>query len=76
MSKMTDWFPPHIKPVRKGVYETSDLHKMPRTLPTYSRWDGVNWSNESYCTHHAELHYTSYGALQDKYWRGFTEKQT
>ena len=73
---MTPWFPPHIKPVHEGVYETKDLHKLPRTLPTYARWDGLEWSNESYWTHHPELHYTSYGASQNKYWRGFKEKQT
>ena len=76
MSKMTKWFPSHIKPVNVGVYETKDLHKLPRTLPTYARWDGLEWSNSSYLTHHDELHYTSYGASQNKYWRGFKEKQT
>ena len=78
---MTPWFPPHIKPVHKGVYETKDLHKLPRTLPTYARWDGLewsypSWSNPSYRIHHPELHYTSYGASQDNYWRGFTKEQT
>ena len=73
---MTPWFPAHIKPVHKGVYETADRHKMTRTLPTYARWDGVEWSNPSYRKHHTELHYTSYGASQDNYWRGFTKEQT
>ena len=56
--------------------EIKHLHKMTRTLPTYARWDGKKWSNPSYRKHHTELHYTSYGASQDNYWRGFTEKQT
>ena len=76
MSKMTRWFPPHIKPCRTGVYETKGLHKLPRTSSTYSRWNGLEWSNSSYLTHHIELHYTSYGAYQNKYWRGFTKEQT
>jgi hypothetical protein len=73
---MTPWFPSHIKPVNEGVYETKNLHKLPRTFPTYSRWNGLEWSNSSYHTHHPELHYTSYGAYQNKYWRGFTKEQT
>jgi len=73
---MTPWFPPHIKPVNIGVYEVKDAYKLPHTLPVYARWDGLQWSNESYLNHHDELHYTSYGAGQEKLWRGFTKEQT
>jgi hypothetical protein len=76
MSKMTKWFPPHIKPCRTGVYEVDDDYRLPRTLPIYARWDGLEWSNSSYHTHHDELHYTSYGASQNKVWRGFNKEQT
>ena len=76
MKKMTKWFPPHIKPCRTGVYEVNGCYRLSRTLPTYARWDGLEWSNLSYRTHHDELHYTSYGAYQNKYWRGFTKEQT
>jgi hypothetical protein len=79
MKKMTPWFPPHIKPVYEGVYEVDNGYRLPRTLPTYARWDGLEWSNASYRTHlfyHPELHYTSYGAYQNKTWRGFTKEQT
>ena len=76
MNKMTDWFPPHIKPARIGVYEVNDGYRLPRTLPKYARWDGIEWSNESYYKHDPELHYTSYGAWHDYSWRGFTKEQT
>lgn len=76
MNKMTPWFPPHIKPAYIGVYEVKDLYKLPHTLPMYARWDGLEWSNQSYYKHHDELHYTSYGAGQEKSWRGFTKEQT
>jgi len=76
MSKMTPWFPPHIKPVRKGVYEVINGYRLSHTLPIYARWDGLEWSNSSYHAHHPELHYTSYRAYQNKYWRGFTKEQT
>ena len=75
MSKMTPWFPPHIKPVHEGVYEVFNGYRLSHTLPIYARWDELEWSNSSYLTHHDELHYTSYGASQNKHWRGFKEKQ-
>jgi hypothetical protein len=76
MNKMTPWFPPHIKPCRTGVYEVFHGYRLPHSLPCYARWNGLEWSNASYRTHDDELHYTIYGAYQNKYWRGFTKEQT
>jgi hypothetical protein len=73
---MTPWFPPHTKPARKGVYPVKDAYTLSHTLPIYARWNGLEWSNASYLTHHDELHYTIYGAYQNKHWRGFTKEQT
>lgn len=39
MSKLTPWFPPHIKPVRMGVYEV----KEPVAAPWYRWWNGKRW---------------------------------
>ena len=73
MIKMTDWFPPHIKPVREGVYEIKltavrGYHRM------YATWNGLKWSRAS---HYASggWHEKFRGADQDKYWRGFTKEQ-
>ena len=74
MSKMTDWFPPHIKPVREGVYEVSFASRQKTDAPMYATWNGSRWScwsngkNDVYHTRFLE-------AVQDKYWRGFTEEQ-
>jgi hypothetical protein len=36
---LTPWFPPEVKPVRTGVYETDlSLGK-----PTYQHWTGKYW---------------------------------
>lgn len=74
MKKMTNWFPPSIKPVRAGVYEIKFTYTMMPTESKYATWNGKKWSNMSY-------HKTGYwhgifvGAEQNKYWRGFTEEQ-
>jgi hypothetical protein len=74
MSKMTKWFPPHIKPVHKGVYEVKD----PFWGAIYSYWTGKSWTIGS-------VYLSSiFGPdsrqrkteIQDRSWRGFKEKQT
>lgn len=74
MNKMTDWFPPHIKPVNVGVYEIKfaavrGYHRM------YSTWNGLKWSCASPFAS-GDWHKKFRDAGQNKYWRGFTEKQT
>jgi hypothetical protein len=36
--KLTKWYPGHVKPVRKGVYQ----RLMPDGL-VYARWNGEHW---------------------------------
>lgn len=38
MSKVTEWFPGDVKPMRVGVYETK-----PDNSVTYQHWDGEQW---------------------------------
>ena len=74
MSKMTKWFPPHIKPVREGVYEVSFKYWPKKDAPMYATWNGSRWSVWSHFKddmYHARFLY----ADQGKYWRGFTEEQ-
>jgi hypothetical protein len=77
MKKMTPWFPPHIKPARKGVYQikfTAERWSEGDDL-IYATWNGLMWSHASY-KKRDDFHKQFYGSVQDKYWRGFTEKQT
>ena len=79
--KKTDWFPPNIKPVHIGVYETQ--FKLPAEKwakeeenKGYSYWNGKEWSNQRLNPEKARRYNDSYGAIQKKKWRGFTEKQS
>jgi hypothetical protein len=74
MTKMTKWFPPHIKPVREGVYEVRFLIQKITDAPMYATWNGSRWSVWSHFKndmYHARFLY----ADQGKYWRGFTKEQ-
>ena len=75
MSKMTKWFPPHLKPVRKGVYEVKFTPKNSSESYMYAAWNGKRWSRVAT---YEEMHlfHQNFDALQNKYWRGFKEKQT
>jgi len=77
MSKMTPWFPPHIKPARKGVYQIcfTEEGRHERYDLMYATWTGLVWSSASY-TKHDDWHKKFYGSEQKKYWRGFTKEQT
>jgi hypothetical protein len=70
---MTPWFPSHIKPVHKGVYEVKD----PFWVMVYSNWNGRSWDVGSVYLSSiigAGRHIKS--ECQDRSWRGFKEKQT
>jgi len=75
MSQMTPWFPPHIKPVRNGVYQIQYTKKQsPEYTAMYATWNGVSWSIGSYKLSDGN-HKDFDGANQKKFWRGFTEEQ-
>ena len=40
--KFTEWYPGHIKPVRKGVYQQWSGCK---DVIGYQKWDGKKWSD-------------------------------
>ena len=68
--KMTRWFQPHEKPVRKGVYEIKDFN--PNTVFAY--WNGHKWM----CSFDAidiASHCRYETSWQDKSWRGFMKDQ-
>jgi hypothetical protein len=70
--KMTPWFPPQIKPVRKGVYQAKlgddgDI--------CYAAWNGKRWSWAD-LSHRGRMLRSFLGSSQSKFWRGFTEEQT
>ncbi|CAB4180564.1 hypothetical protein UFOVP1049_55 [uncultured Caudovirales phage] len=79
MTKMTPWFPAHIKPVRKGVYEVRTPNNKGNK---YCYYDHRGWRLCSAARHSAEeeKHYTSEFmhssmVLVGSKWRGFTKEQ-
>ena len=79
MSKMTDWFPSHLKPVRKGVYEVQTPNKKGNK---YCYYDSRGWRlcSDNIKFAEQEKHYTSYFmrssmVLVGSKWRGFTKEQ-
>ena len=63
--KLTGWYPPEIKPVRKGWYDATIIN--PPDGAPYPRmmWDGMQWwhpRNKCPCD------------FQDRWWRGLAEK--
>ena len=73
--KMTPWFPSRIKPVRAGVYETK-WDCAGEWEHGFSYWDGFEWANGSESPEGAyQRRSWAGGAVQDKKWRGFKEKQ-
>ena len=75
MSQLTPWYPPHIKPVRAGVYNAS-IFKDEEML---RYWDGKNWSwawtigASKKCIKFA-IEKTGYGG--NFYWRGLSAAPT
>lgn len=55
-AQMTEWYPPEIKPVRVGIYQT-DMY----VGPVWTYWDGYDW--RKYETGKVML-------FQGRHWRG------
>ncbi len=73
MSKeMTEWYPPIIKPVRKGVYQVKYLDS---TLVSFANWTGKAWGVAYYSLTSAKNNPKNISNFQSKTWRGFKEKQ-
>lgn len=75
VNRMTEWFPAHIKPVRKGVYEAY-IESMPfwKKFTPYAFWDGRQWHNTSDTVEDA-IKAGKIGSIQAKVWRGFKKQQ-
>lgn len=70
MSKLTKWFPPEVKPVHVGVYQT-DFEPLGKDIE-YSHWNGVRWGPQWDCIERAACANGTQG-IQNKHWRGLSE---
>jgi hypothetical protein len=70
----TDWFPPEVKPVRRGVYERDLMQVFPWKV-RYSWWNGKAWCgwaetvDAAYCNRQRGV-----SSIQSAAWRGLARK--
>lgn len=69
MSKYSQWFPPRVKPVHVGVYQTWFVSPMDGG---FSKWDGKKWLSEMGTVARADK--DDEIGNQKKYWRGLAVK--
>jgi len=65
--KLTPWYPPHIKPVRVGVYETDTRNGR------YQHWNGQFWSPYDTDPAVTLLYQNFRSAYQAPSWRGLAD---
>jgi hypothetical protein len=46
-SKLTEWYPLDVAPVREGSYQVNDDKNPSWPFPTYAEWDGQKWSDDN-----------------------------
>jgi hypothetical protein len=68
--KLTRWFSPKVKPVRKGVYNASLF----RDDDFFRYWNGRQWSMGDSYAHAGLRHYPPTELQDDLYWRGLAEQ--
>lgn len=69
--KLTPWYPPSVKPMRPGVYQTT-FFPYCVWLKLYSRWSGTCWFWQ--CPNKRDAATTTKVGDQDKHWRGLAEE--
>jgi hypothetical protein len=72
-SDLTPWFPPEVKPVHVGWYETCML----KSAIGHSYWCGKQWSGTYFAEswNKINLRFINFdGAIQNKSWRGLAVK--
>lgn len=76
---LTEWFPPHIKPVHIGVYQAcmevcTDRFGSSHVEYGFARWDGQRWGlmQDDIKTAAERIHFQA--ASQAKVWRGLNKE--
>lgn len=67
--KLTQWFPPSVKPARPGVYELGGTYR-----GEWAYFDGLRWGWASHSRSAAAAQFHTHGASQNKPWRGLAER--
>lgn len=74
MTRLTPWYPPHIKPVHFGVYNASYL----KDVKVYREWSRNGWSLgwiDSHTDGHIDLCKFNFSPIQNSiHWRGIADE--
>lgn len=68
--KLTPWYPPNIKPLRRGVYITKVKSPSGKEYKSFQYWSGTFWKIMSATVENAykARHFVS--LQQDVHWKG------
>lgn len=71
--KLTDWYPPEVKPVREGVYEVTSAEV---GILKYAYWNGKAFGLRCRSVENADLERESFWFPHEGviHWRGLAEK--
>lgn len=76
MTRLTEWYPPHIKPVRVGVYNASYV----KDPGVFRYWNGKYWSSAwSRNNSQEDIEFLKNFAAMDQddiHWRGLSAAPT
>ena len=74
--KLTDWFPPGVKPVRVGVYQVCEHWWLAREWHShgYQHWDGQRWGIFNPTPDAAAAEADLASEYQINFWRGLAEQ--
>jgi hypothetical protein len=68
--KITDWFPPAVKPVHVGAYEVADADMLDSEVHGFQYWNGSFWGIFEITAKMAQLGREHHSTFQNHHWRG------
>lgn len=75
VTKLTEWFPAHVKPAHVGVYEVRFLRCESVSVEGFSYWDGRKWSETQPSAERGAMYQANFiTGVQNKEWRGLAKE--
>lgn len=70
---LTSWFPPDVKPRRKGIYQTN-TYPDSKLVPVFQYWNGREWGFFSIIFERAYERRFTRSVRQASQWRGLNKR--
>jgi hypothetical protein len=74
MTEKTEWYPPNVKPVREGVYETATEKELKYGKSSYNNWTGKYFGFSANKPEDAAEQFEESLLNGSFYWRGLSEE--